>query len=86
MLRCWDTRAEILMFLGSGFMSYLDYFKGLPCVLEVGGHGLETAGGGREGPLTVTCTLSHGWLLLASLELLGKYLWPRLSNKLCFLA
>lgn len=29
MFHCWDTRAEILMFLGSGFMPYLDCFEGL---------------------------------------------------------
>lgn len=28
MFRCWDTRAEILMFFGSGFMPYLDCLGG----------------------------------------------------------
>lgn len=53
MFRCWDTRAEILMFFGSGFMPYLDCFKGLGWWLEtMGSRSLEVAG--------MVCSLSHG--------------------------
>lgn len=42
------------MLLSSGCMSYSDCSKGLGCGVDVGGHGLQVAGGGRDGLLAVT--------------------------------
>lgn len=53
MFHCWDTRAEVLMFLGSGFMPYLDCFEGLGWGLKaMDSRSLEVAG--------MVCSLSHG--------------------------